>query len=80
MLIGFWVLQCASAAACMTMGRLIVNDVHQGADAARKLSIVSNAQAIVPAIGIAFGGVIAEFIGWRGSIGIMAMGGLVLYG
>ena len=78
MLIGFRILQGAGAAACMTMGRVIVNDVDQGAEAARKLSIVSSAQAIVPAIEFAFGGVIAEFIGWRGSIGIMAMGGLLV--
>ena len=78
MLIGFRILQGAGAAACMTMGWVIVNDVYQGAEAARKLSIVSSAQAIVPAIGFAFGGVIAEFIGWRGSIGIMAMGGLLI--
>ena len=68
MLIGFRILPGAGAAACMTMGRVIVNDVYQGAEAARKLSIVSSAQAIVPAIGFACGGVIAEFIGWRGTI------------
>ena len=64
MLIGFRILQGVGAAACMTMGRVIVNDVYQGAEAARKLSIVISAQALVPAIGFAFGGVIAEFIGW----------------
>jgi DHA1 family bicyclomycin/chloramphenicol resistance-like MFS transporter len=32
----------------------------------------------VPALGFAFGGVIAEFIGWRGSIGIMVMGALLI--
>ena len=78
MLIGFRILQGAGAAACMTMGRVIVNDVYQGAEAARKLSVVISAQAIAPAIGFAFGGVIAECIGWRGSIGIMAMGGLLI--
>lgn len=78
MLIGFRVLQGAGAAACMTMGRVIVNDVYQGSEAARKLSIVSSAQAIVPALGFAFGGVIAEFIDWRGSIGIMVMGALLI--
>ena len=60
------------------MRRVIANDVYQGAEAARKLSIVSSAQAIVPTIGFAFGGVNAEFISWRGSIGIMAMGGLLI--
>ena len=78
MLIGFRILQGAGAAACMTMGRVIVNDVYQGTEAARKLSIVSSAQAIVPALGFAFGGVIAEFIGWRGSIGILVMGALLI--
>ena len=78
MLIGFQILQGAGAASCMTMGRVIVNDVYQGSEAARKLSIVSSAQAIVPALGFAFGGVIAEFIGWRGSIGIMVMGALLI--
>ena len=78
MLIGFRILQGAGAAACMKMGRVIVNDVYQGAEAARKLSIVSSAQAIVPALGFAFGGVIAEFIGWRGSIGITVMGALLI--
>ena len=78
MLIGFRILQGAGAAACMTMGRVIVNDVYQGSEAARKLSIVSSAQAIVPALGFAFGGVIAEFIDWRGSIGIMVMGALLI--
>ena len=78
MLIGFRILQGAGAAACMTMGRVIVNDVYQGTEAARKLSIVSSAQAIVPALGFAFGGLIAEFIGWRGSIGIMVMDALLI--
>lgn len=78
MLIWFRILQGVGAAACMTMGRVIVNDVYKGAEAARKLSIVSSAQAIVPALSFAFGGVIAEFIGWRGSIGIMVMGALLI--
>ena len=78
MLIGFWVLQGAGAAACMTMGQVIENDFYQGTEAACKLSIVSSAQAIVPALGFAFGGVIAEFIGWQASIGIMVMGALLI--
>jgi MFS family permease len=78
MLIGVRILQGAGAAACMTMGWVIVNDCYQRSEAARKLSIVSSALAIVPAHGFAFGGGIAKFIGWRGSIGIMAMGALLI--
>ena len=76
MLIGLRILQGIGAAACMTMGRVIVNDSFDGAEAARKMSVVSSAQAIVPLLGFGFGGVIAEFIGWRGSIGIMVLGAL----
>ena len=42
MLIGFRVLLGVGAGACMTMGRVIMNDVYQGAEAARKLSIFSS--------------------------------------
>ena len=77
-LVGFRVLQGAGAAACLTMGRVIINDSFEGADAARKMSIVSSAQAIVPLLGFAFGGLIAEFIGWRGSIAIMVLGGFLI--
>jgi MFS family permease len=77
-LVGFRILQGVGAAACLTMGRVIVNDSFEGADAARKMSIVSSAQAIVPLLGFGFGGVIAEFIGWRGSIAIMVFGGVLI--
>ena len=77
-LVGFRILQGVGAAACLTMGRVIVSDSFEGADAARKMSIVSSAQAIVPLLGFGFGGVIAEFIGWRGSIAIMVFGGLLI--
>ena len=77
-LFGFWVLQGVGAKVCVTMGRVFVTDVYQGTEASCKLSIVSSAQAIVPALGFTFGGVIAEFIGWRGSIGIMVMGALLI--
>ena len=78
MLIGIWILQGAGAAAFMTMVRVIVNDVYQRSEAARKPPIVSSAYAIVPALGFAFGGVIAKLNCWRGSIGIMVMGALLI--
>jgi DHA1 family bicyclomycin/chloramphenicol resistance-like MFS transporter len=43
MLIGFRILQGVAAGACMTTGRVIMNDVYQGAEAARKSSIFSSA-------------------------------------
>ncbi len=78
MLIVLRIVQGAGAAACMTMGRVIVNDSFEGAEAARKMSVISSAQAIVPLLGFGFGGVIAEFIGWRGSIAIMVFGAILI--
>ncbi|MEK9850897.1 MAG: MFS transporter, partial [Candidatus Puniceispirillum sp.] len=80
MLILLRVIQGVGAAACMTMGRVMISDSFVGVEAARKMSVVSSAQAIVPLLGFAFGGVIAEFIGWRGSIAIMVAGAALIYG
>jgi len=80
MLILLRVIQGVGAAACMTMGRVMISDSFVGVEAARKMSVVSSAQAIVPLLGFAFGGVIAEFIGWRGSIAIMVAGAVLIYG
>ena len=59
---------------------MIANDVYQGTEAECKLSIVINAQTIVSALDFAAGGVVAEFIGWRSSVGTMAVGRLLLSG
>ena len=59
---------------------MIANDVYQGTEAECKLSIVINAQTIVSALDFAAGGVVAEFICWRRSMGIILMGGGMLHG
>ncbi len=67
------ILQGAGAAACVVMGRVIVNDSFVGAEAGRQLSTITMVQAIVPIMGFAFGGAIAQSIGWQGCIVIMAI-------
>ena len=76
-LIGFRSLQGVGATVYMAMGPVIGRDVYNYTVAACKLSIASIAQAIVKALVFALGGMIVEFLGWRGG---MCTGGLVLSG
>lgn len=64
-------LQGVGAATCMAMGRVIINDSFDRNEAGRQLSTITMAQSVVPLIGFAFGGLLADMVGWRGSIGLM---------
>lgn len=74
------ILQGAGAAACVVMGRVVINDSFTGAEAGRQLSTITMVQAIVPVLGFAFGGIIAQAIGWRGCIGIMVISAALTLG
>jgi len=65
------ILQGIGAAACMAMGRVIVNDGFSREEAGRQLSTITMFQAVVPILGFAFGGLLADFVGWRGAIAVM---------
>ena len=65
------ILQGVGAAACMAMGRVIVNDGFSREEAGRQLSTITMFQAVVPILGFAFGGMLADFVGWRGAIAVM---------
>jgi len=71
--------QGLGAAACMAMGRAIVNDVYTRDDAARKMSTISTVLAIAPALSLAFGGVLAESTGWKGTMAILSVSGVVVF-
>lgn len=62
------------AACCMAMGRVIINDSFVGTEAGRQMATITMIQTIVPIIGFSFGGLIADSVGWQGSIAIMAIG------
>ena len=64
-------LQGAGAASCMAMGRVIISDSFQSAEAGRQMSTITMFQSVVPLVGFAFGGMLADNVGWRGSIGLM---------
>ena len=67
------------ASACMAVGRVIINDSFDRTEAGRQLSTITMVQSIVPLMGFAGGGLIADFIGWRGSIGIMVLTAAVIF-
>jgi len=71
--------QGLGAAACMAMGRAIVNDVYKRDDAARKMSTISTILAIAPALSLAFGGVLAESTGWKGTMAVLSVSGVVAF-
>ena len=74
------VLQGIGAAACMAMGRVIVNDGFSREEAGRQLSTITMFQAVVPILGFAFGGMLADFVGWRGAVAVMvATAAVVLF-
>ena len=62
-------LQGVGAATCMAMGRVIINDSFDRNEAGRQLSTITMAQSVVPLIGFAFGGLLADMVGWRGRSG-----------
>lgn len=71
--------QGLGAAACMSMGRAIVNDVYARDDAARQMSTISTVLAIAPALSLVFGGVLAQSTGWKGTMAALAISGVLVF-
>ena len=72
-------LQGLGAAACMAMGRAILNDVFERAEAARQMSTISMVLAIAPALSIAFGGFLADSAGWQGTMVLLSIIGVIMF-
>lgn len=70
-------LQGLAGAAGMVVGRAIILDRASGASAARALSVMMLIGGVAPIIAPVVGGVLAEPIGWRGLLGIVAGLGLL---
>ncbi len=77
-LVAFRVLQGFGAAACMAMARAIVNDVFARTEAARQMSTISMVLSVAPALSLAFSGWFAERAGWKSTMIILVIGGLLL--
>ena len=72
-------IQGFGGAACMAMGRAIVNDVFEREEAARQMSTISMVLAIAPALSLAFGGVLAQSAGWKGAMALLAFSGVIVF-
>jgi len=68
--------QGLGAASAMAIGRAIVNDAYERAEAARATSVISAAMALAPIVAPLLGGLIEQFIGWRANFWIS--GGITL--
>ena len=79
MLVFMRILQGLGAAACMAMGRVIISDSFQHAEAGRQMSTITMFQSVVPLLGFSFGGVLADLVGWRGSVGLMVVTAAIVF-
>ena len=79
MLIFMRILQGLGAAACMAMGRVIISDSFQHAEAGRQMSTITMFQSVVPLLGFSFGGVLADLLGWRGPVCLMVVTAAIVF-
>lgn len=65
----FWLraAQGFGASAGMVIGRALLNDVYNRSEAARATSVVSAALALAPIVSPILGGLVEQFVGWRGN-------------
>ncbi len=77
-LIVWRIVQGFGAAACMAMGRAMVNDAFERSEAARQMSTISIVLALAPALSIAFGGWLAESAGWKSTMVLLTVLGVVV--
>ena len=73
------IVQGTGAAACMAMGRAMVNDAFEREEAARQMSTIAIVLAIAPAMSLAFGGLLAESAGWRGTMLVLGIAGMAVF-
>jgi DHA1 family bicyclomycin/chloramphenicol resistance-like MFS transporter len=74
----FRLLQGFGAAACMAMARAIVNDVFERTEAARTISTISMVLSVAPAISLAGAGWLAESAGWKSTMAVLFVCGLLV--
>ncbi|MGB1442008.1 MAG: MFS transporter, partial [Candidatus Puniceispirillaceae bacterium] len=72
-------IQGLGAAACISMGRTMVNDFFSRADAQKAMASVQTIQAIVPMISLSCGGAIVFYAGWEGIMILISLAGIVLF-
>src|SRR5205085_6824405 len=74
----FRALQGVSAGVGMIVGRAVIRDLFEGAQAQKLLSLVTMLFAFAPAVAPVIGGWIHVTLGWHAVFGFMALFGLSL--
>lgn len=73
------IVQGLGAAACLSMGRAMVNDCFERAVAAKHMATIQIMQALVPVLSLAFGGVLAQYAGWQGAMSMTSLAGFIVF-
>lgn len=73
------ILQGLGAAACISMGRTMLNDFFTKEDASKAMATVQTIQAVVPMLSLSFGGAIVVIFGWQGVMGLIMSAGCLLF-
>ena len=71
-------IQGFGAAACLSVGRTILSDCFEIAEAAKQMSKMTAIMAIIPITCFIFGGILAEFLGWRTNLIALGLVSMVL--
>lgn len=71
--------QGLGGAACLAMGRAIVNDCFERSEAARNMSLVASMIAVVPILSLSLGGVLSSVSGWQGVMAATAASGFLVF-
>ena len=72
-------LQGLGAAACISMGRTMLNDYFSKEDASKAMATVQTIQAVVPMLALSFGGAIVFLTGWQGVMALIMAAGIILF-
>lgn len=71
--------QGLGGAACLAMGRAIVNDCFERSEAAKNMSVVASMIAVVPILSLLFGGLLSNVSGWQGIMAVTAASGFLVF-
>ena len=78
MLVSARIIQGLGAAAIVSIVRVIINDTYNRLEGASAFALMSMIMSIVPIISFVFGGLICDLIGWRGTMFLIFISGLLL--
>ena len=77
LLIFYRAIQGLGAAACLSMGRTIINDFFDKVNASKAMATVQTIQAIVPMMSLSCGGALVFYTGWQGVMFLISIAGVI---